>query len=647
LNKRVIIAFIIFLNVTQNVAFSKSDLQFESIEEITSSALEDSSKVKRLNFIANENIRQVKSLEAKKYVNEAISIAKSIKFKKGLAESYSILGDIYDINSDFRVQLNYFNQALAINEEIGNKAACADNLISIGKVYYFHLSDHSLALEYFLKALAINEVYGSKLSIAENLEGIGLVYSFTNNYAKALEYYQKALSINEELQDKHGISDNLECIGLVYSNMADYNKALEYFQKALIIDEEVGRKASSVVELCCIGTAYYNLNNYTEALNNYYKALALSREIDYGLLIANININIGRLYEKQGRHVEAREFVTNGLDVAKEINSIEMIKEAYVNLYVIDSSMNNFQSAFDNYKLYTLYNDSIHNIEKDRKLTRMQMQYDFDLLQNKIMEEQEKKDLILDEEIKDHEKIRNISIIGFSFFLLFSIILYRQRNSIAIEKKRSDQLLIVKEMLIKEIHHRVKNNLEVICSLLELQIDGIDDEIAKAAVVESEGRIQSIGLIHHKLYNNNENVSTVEFQSFINDLYKQIEGVFRKPEVEIRFEIDSDEKQINIDAAVPLGLILNELFTNSFKYAFSPERKNTVSIQLISTKNGNCDMIIYKDSGPGLPKDFDIQTTQSLGMKLIHLLSKQIGGKLSYYYDSGSVFEIPLKKDEN
>jgi len=625
---------------------SQSDLQFESIEDILNSSLEDSSKVNRLNFIANENIRQVHSTEAKSYVDEALSLAKSIKFKKGIAESYSLLGDIYDISSDYRVQLKYFNQALEINNEIGNRTAYADNLISIGKVYYFHLSDHSVALEYFLKALAINEQIGSKLSIAENLEGIGLVYYFTKNYEKALEYYQKALAINEALKDKHGISDNLECIGLVYSNLADYNKALEYFQKALIIDEEVGKKASSAVELCCIGTAYYNLNNYPEALKNYYDALALSEELNYGLLISNININIGRLYEKQGKHVKAKEYVTKGLDAALKINSMDMIKESYLNLYVIDSSMNNFRSAFDNYKLYTSYNDSIHNIEKDRKLIRMQMQYDFDLLQSEIKEAQEKKDIKLQEEIRDQEKIRNISIVGFSIVLLFSIIFYRQRNRIAIEKKRSDQLLIMKEMLIKEIHHRVKNNLEVICSLLELQIDGIDNEIAKAAVIESEGRIQSIGLIHHKLYTNNENVSTVEFQSFISDLYKQIESIFREPEIKVKFDITSSEKQIKIDTAVPLGLVLNELFTNSFKYAFTQDKENVVSIKLISGESGSFDKIIYKDSGPGMPEDFDINSTQSLGMKLIHLLTKQLGGKLNYYWDNGSVFEILFKIDK-
>ncbi len=217
-------------------------------------------------------------------------------------------------------------------------------------------------------------------------------------------------------------------------------------------------------------------------------------------------------------------------------------------------------------------------------------------------------------------------------------------EEVVLQKDRAEQLLDDKEMLIKEIHHRVKNNLEVISSLLELQSEGIDDAKAKAAVLEGQSRVQSIALIHHKLYRTDD-VSSVEFKSFANDLFKQVSGVFKKATTEIDFKIHADETQIPIDAAVPIGLILNELLTNTFKYAVSDAKTNTISIQLQPGMDGHQSKIIYADNGPGMPEHFDLSKSNSLGMKVIQLLTKQLGGTLNFYNDNGSVFEIPFNNN--
>jgi two-component sensor histidine kinase len=209
-------------------------------------------------------------------------------------------------------------------------------------------------------------------------------------------------------------------------------------------------------------------------------------------------------------------------------------------------------------------------------------------------------------------------------------------------KDHAEQLVDEKEMLIKEIHHRVKNNLEVISSLLELQSQGIHDDFAKAAVIEGQSRVQSIALIHHTLYRTDD-VSSVEFKSFAGNLYKQVSGVFHKPGTEIDFAIDASETQIPIDTAVPIGLILNELLTNTFKYAVSSKKVNHIRLQLMPQATDGFGKIIYSDDGPGLPPGFNIQKSTSLGMKVIGLLTRQLGGRLHYYNDNGSIFEIPFR----
>jgi two-component sensor histidine kinase len=202
-----------------------------------------------------------------------------------------------------------------------------------------------------------------------------------------------------------------------------------------------------------------------------------------------------------------------------------------------------------------------------------------------------------------------------------------------------------KEALLKEIHHRVKNNLEVISSLLMLQTKSIKDEKSKAALSEGQSRVQSIALIHHKLYRT-DNMATVEMKGFASDLYKQVADVFKKRDEQVVFIVSGNEMTVNTDTAVPHGLILNELFTNAFKYAVHSGRENVISLQLVEfpvANETNC-KIIFRDNGEGMPADFKIEETGSLGMKVMQLLTKQIGGNLKHYNDAGAVFEIEFIK---
>jgi two-component sensor histidine kinase/ligand-binding sensor domain-containing protein len=239
----------------------------------------------------------------------------------------------------------------------------------------------------------------------------------------------------------------------------------------------------------------------------------------------------------------------------------------------------------------------------------------------------------------------------FILLSLYGIYMYRttalrerQKFLVKTVDQRTEQLresLNEKEVLLKEIHHRVKNNLEVISSLLMLQKNNITDEKAKAALAEGQSRVQSIALIHHKLYRTDD-LASVEMKGFAKDLFKQVADVYNKPGGKIRFDTSETEMTVDTDSAVPLGLILNELFTNAFKYAVAPEKENIFSLQLteLLIADETHYKLVFRDNGKGMPADFNIEQTTSLGMKVIQLLTKQLGGSLKHYNDNGAVFEI-------
>ncbi len=211
-------------------------------------------------------------------------------------------------------------------------------------------------------------------------------------------------------------------------------------------------------------------------------------------------------------------------------------------------------------------------------------------------------------------------------------------NGRTAELKKS---LADRELLLTEIHHRVKNNLQVISGLLELQKEQLTDENAKKSFTEAQSRVGSIALIHQNLYQN-ENLGSIEFCSFARDLLSKVAELLENQNQPVAFTLDKKEVYFDIDTAVPLGLILNELLTNSYKHAAKRGLENKIGININVLNRGQYELV-YKDNGPGIKRAVDFDTSTSLGLKLIKGLAKQLYGTASYQFENGSVLTIQFK----
>jgi two-component sensor histidine kinase len=218
-------------------------------------------------------------------------------------------------------------------------------------------------------------------------------------------------------------------------------------------------------------------------------------------------------------------------------------------------------------------------------------------------------------------------------------------QTVDIRTKELNKSLQQKEVLLKEIHHRVKNNLSIISGLLDLQSSSTENEQAKLAMQESQNRISAIALIHQRLYQN-ENMGAIEIKGFVEDMYGQIATVFSSIDVKIKTTFIIPDVFLDIDTAVPLGLIINELITNSFKYAFNKANEGSIKINFEENQTGHY-TLTYNDNGPGLPASLDFAKGKTLGIRLIKLLSQQLSGKAVYENEDGSPTFIITLKDSN
>ncbi len=218
------------------------------------------------------------------------------------------------------------------------------------------------------------------------------------------------------------------------------------------------------------------------------------------------------------------------------------------------------------------------------------------------------------------------------------------------ERKKAEEgikeSLLLKESLLKEIHHRVKNNLQVISSLLSLQSDYAKDEESLSLFYESQSRISTIALIHEKLYQS-RNVDEIKMLDYITDLTRNLLKVYKDLGENVQVQINAYDISIDIDRAIPCGLIINELFSNCLKHAFqytdneNPARRarNKVLVEIYSDSDGFLTLSV-KDNGVGLPGNLDIKNTNTLGLQLVNTLTDQLKGSIDIRSGRGTVFNI-------
>jgi two-component sensor histidine kinase len=205
-----------------------------------------------------------------------------------------------------------------------------------------------------------------------------------------------------------------------------------------------------------------------------------------------------------------------------------------------------------------------------------------------------------------------------------------------------EQSIKEKEVLLKEVHHRVKNNMQVISSILNLQSSYIEDETALSILRESQDRIKSMSFVHESLYQSNT-LSEVNFSEYIENISRNLFHSYGRPEGGISLDFELEEIYLNLDTSIPCGLIINEVVSNSLKYAFEGREIGRILIEFGRLPDGRLKLIVG-DNGIGLPDNFDVENAESLGLQLVTTLITQIGGELDIQVKDGTKFNIAFKE---
>jgi two-component sensor histidine kinase len=325
-----------------------------------------------------------------------------------------------------------------------------------------------------------------------------------------------------------------------------------------------------------------------------------------------------------------------------------------------DSAQGNFRSAMTHLKKATSVQLAVMKINSDRQIGRLQMEFETNKKDQDIEFKARHIDLLTRQNdlqkssLKYQKLVRNLLIAGAALLTLLLAISYNrykikkmanheleeQQEEINTQNESLRLLLIERDWLLKEVHHRVKNNLQIVISLLNSQLNNIKDAVAKDVIRESQHRMHSISLIHQRLYQDDDTAG-INMRAYISDLTNYLQDSFGTLEKTI-IQIDVEPLTLDVSQAVPLGLILNETVTNAIKYAYTAAcLKPHLRILLKKIDERTVELVIA-DNGKGLPPDFEPAHSGSLGMKLITGLTKQLKGRISFSNQNGLCIKINI-----
>ncbi|MBE9461593.1 histidine kinase dimerization/phosphoacceptor domain -containing protein [Dyadobacter subterraneus] len=468
------------------------------------------------------------------------------------------------------------------------------------------------------------------------------------NELKTAEYYcKRALEVIDKnnLQPlKAGIYTDLATIEDIRKN---YDKALQYNADAIRISKE--NKLTYLETLLNRCIILKNAGQYQKSADTYLECLKEARAQKESLVEGIVYVNLPNTLLALNRIDEAETNINKALNWAKSTQAgYNVMVSIYETVTMINEKKGDYKQALLSQKKWYAYRDSLFNEEKSRQLIETETQFQTREKQQQIQQ--------LDEDNTNKKKQLWWLASGVSLLLiLLAVELFQYRKIQSVNRKlnqtnltlgkankqisiQSDQL----KQLMQELHHRVKNNLAIISSLLYLQANRLDDKKAVQAVLDGQQRVEAMSLIHQQLYQT-DNVTRVGMQEYIGDLVKGLMQSFHYQE-KLDLNLDIEDISLDVELAVPLGLIINELVTNVFKHAFKEVAQPELSIRLWQT---DYLFLEVKDNGPGVDAESWKKSGQTFGKRLVISLAKQAGGTLQVSSDHGARFLLTLPAVSN
>ncbi len=608
MRKYILVAFTLLFTLNTLLAqpFPMNDAEMDNFSKKANGAAKDSTKVNALYWLSRANtlVNPNKTIEI---ANQGLSLAREIKYPIGEIECLEALCFAYAITASF---------------EKGIKTAYDQ-------------------IELSRKHAPIREIFGTNM--------MGLLYQKLGDDKEALNWAQKAY-YHPQIKESDPFTQWSAIFLLAQEHERKNNlDSAYYFAQESLAYSKLHFKAQVGYPTLILARISSKRKDFDKAVEYCKQSISSSEQGGSGFFVNEAQNELAQMYFAQNKLDSAQNYAEIALEGAQRMkNYLVIMNSSFMLSQILEKK--NPTKAYELLKISIVAKDTVTNLEKNKQVKQLE-----------IKEKQRIEDLNLAEMYAKNELRFNTSIGLLISALVIALILYRNNrqkqkaNALLEEQKKeiNSQNMTLEntltkltaknaenELLLKEIHHRVKNNLEVVSSLLALQSAQIDDPSVQDAMQASQNRVTSMGILHQKLYQS-EHLAFIEMKNYFMNLSENILDSYNASE-RVTIDCAMNEIDLDVDTAVPIGLIVNELLTNSLKYAFKKDQLGTVKLSLVDMGQDNLQLKIA-DNGIGKSLVNKPQGT-GFGTQLVDLLTKQLDGTIHQEINNGTIISINFKR---
>jgi len=536
--------------------------------------------------------------QAKEALQRCLDFSSTTASRDDDGRSYYALSIAFLENREFEPAIEHVQQAREIYQEL----QITERELGALNVWATILKDitrHDEAEKIYLEAYAIAERENILYQLEPISNNLASMYHDQERYDEALPYYEKALAINREVGDRHGVSTLEGNIGNLLLHAGQYERASEYLSRSIAQKEEQGSSEDLVGLRGLLGSTMLYLGQRQEGMT--------MLEESYEDALAN--------------------------DYRKETNTVlnTLIRSTYdLGMYEEAATYQRIKLKQQRSEFDELLASRVNELNAEYRKEEQDRQIELLSTQNALQQARLSRQRLL--------------LFGGGAILLLILglllVIWRFYRKVKNQHGVITKALGEKEVLLKEIHHRVKNNLQIVSSLLNLQARKIKDQKASEVLREGRARVQSMSLIHQSLYRR-DNLTGVNLADYLERLCQSVLETYQTGSSTIHWQTDIEPIMLDVDSVVPLGLIVNELLTNTLKYAFPNGREGRIWIQAREQAGGL--ELIVRDDGIGMPQLEQQDRSQSFGYQLIEAFQRKLKADLDIKSTNGTAVRLLIR----
>ncbi len=580
-----------------------------------------------------------------------IRASKRANFHRGILNGYNQKGNAYWDKGDFIASRKYYLAALPWSDSINSPKGKAIVLNNVGSAERM-LGNYSEALGYHLEAREIFEKIGEMKGMATAINNAAIIYKVLNDDSTAIREYKISAALSYQEGKLAGYASSLINISILFQESKETDSARFYLDLIFGIDPD----KLPPIRLCqaqsSLASNYFITGDYDSALACIKSCQRIAENISDDYLKLTLKTKEGNIRRRLGQRAQARKLLEEVRNTAQIMKAPEIEKSVLHILISMDEEGGDYKGALEKYRDQIEIRDSMLGAEQQQRIAALRNQYEGEKRDRELaelnLELAAESEALRNREIDLEQSLFRIGLlIALAVLLLVVVgfIAYRlwenaRRTRMLKEKQElTERALREKEVLVGEVHHRVKNNLQVIYNILDLQSRTLEAGAGREALQESMTRISAMALVHNELYRQDD-LSGVRMEEYLPRLAKLVQRGFTGNTGSVDVEVQvTPGLVLDLDSAIPIGMLINELVTNSLKHAFKGGVDGKIGVRLEKVET-ELELVVW-DNGRGKSEDGG---AGSFGTRLIQSLVRQMKGTMQESVDAGTKTLVTLRK---